>query len=259
MKMMTALLTTLFCLSAFAVSSNNDVERYYKGSFDSLNTGRLTNDQLKSALYNILSKPHKALGYKSAKKVMFNKLHWKKDNRGKGYVLDLYCGKVVTHTNTNRIPQSSVINAEHTWPQSKFSREFAKSIQKSDLHHLFPVNSNTNSMRGNFDFAEVTVLHSDHHQCGESKMGLASYGGSSRNFFEPPNSHKGNVARALFYFAIRYKMRISSIQEHFLREWHVQDPVDHDEMRRNDLVQNAQRNRNPFVDFPNLVDSIDNF
>ena len=79
------------------------------------------------------------------------------------------------------------------------------------------------------------------------------------NYFEPPQRHKGNVARALFYFSVRYRLAISATQEAHLRAWHRKDPVDESEKNRNDLVQEIQGNRNPFIDFPHLVDSIDDF
>ena len=35
--------------------------------------------------------------------------------------------------------------------------------------------------------------------------------------FEPPAEHKGNVARAIFYFSVRYKMKVTPTQEAFLK------------------------------------------
>ena len=54
-------------------------------------------------------------------------------------------------------------------------------------------------------------------------------------------------------------MKVSPTQEAFLKEWHRNDPVDADEIRRNNIIHEVQGNRNPFIDMPNLVDSISDF
>jgi endonuclease I len=77
--------------------------------------------------------------------------------------------------------------------------------------------------------------------------------------FEPPETHKGNVARSLFYFSIRYGLRISPEEEAYLKMWNKQDPVDQEEMIRNNEIYKTQGSRNPFVDHPELADRIQDF
>ena len=48
-------------------------------------------------------------------------------------------------------------------------------------------------------------------------------------------------------------------QEAFLRKWNDEDPVDDAEMERNNQIEKLQGDRNPFIDFPNLVDEIKEF
>lgn len=93
-------------------------------------------------------------------------------------------------------------------------------------------------------------------QADQSKRGLSSFG---EHCFEPPAKHKGNVARALFYFAIRYNHPIDANQESFLRQWHKEDPVDQDERERNQLISRYQNNRNLFIDRSELVEQIFDF
>ena len=37
-----------------------------------------------------------------------------------------------------------------------------------------------------------------------------------------------------------------------LYQWHLDDPVDSEELDRNDKVETHQGNRNPYVDYPDL-------
>lgn len=204
---------------------------------------------------------HAPVGYKTARKVVMGNLHYDETTQS---VEDVYCQRDLDKGDfptgpfpgPGSIPNDRVINVEHTWPQSRFNSKMSTNAQKSDLHHLFPTDSEMNRIRGNMRFGEVDAP-AKKLRCPESKMG--SVNGQSGDFFEPPNKHKGNVARALFYFSVRYQLPISSVEEAFLRKWHLQDPVDAEEVARNDQVYKIQGNRNPFIDFPELVDSISKF
>ena len=214
---------------------------------------------LKDQLHRQTAQKHRSYSYSEARKILMNEVHLEKDQRGY-FISGVYCLKNHypfggAHPG-NRLPNHTVFNTEHTWPQSKFTRRFPKHVQKSDLHHLYPTFSRINSERGNLPFAEVQSSRSL--SCQESQSGAAMSTGGG-HYFEPPHDHKGNVARAMFYFSIRYKTNIDPVQENYLRRWHDEDPVDQTERRRNDLIAERQRNRNPFIDSPELVDQIDDF
>ncbi|MBY0413814.1 MAG: endonuclease [Bdellovibrionales bacterium] len=214
-------------------------------------------EALKLDLFKLVVQNHKAVGYNPAKKFLFGQLHLEKNNTGY-YVKDLYCDIEYTKgVGPGSLPDQNQLNCEHTWPQSKFSKGFPNEFQKSDLHHLFPTDSKANSTRGNFPFAEV-VDNENLKNCASSKSGASTTSGG-HTFFEPPQSHKGNVARALFYFSVRYKMPIDAAQEEFLKKWHHLDPVDAEEMARNTAIEKLQGNRNPFIDHPEYVDAIRDF
>jgi deoxyribonuclease I len=206
-------------------------------------------------------KGHRQLSYNTARQMLFGRLHLKQTN-GNYYVHDVYCQKDYSKTDfpsksgvgPNRIPDSSILNAEHTWPQSRFSTRFPKDIQKTDLHHLFPTDSKMNGIRGNFKFGEVNNPEKTL-PCKTAEFGRADGGWR----FEPPATHKGNVARALFYFSVRYSIKIDADEEAFLRQWHKDDPVDAEERTRNEEIEKLQGNRNPFIDRPELVGKISNF
>ncbi|PRP66633.1 endonuclease [Nonlabens agnitus] len=118
----------------------------------------------------------------------------------------------------------------------------------SDAHHLRATDSGTNSSRGDDNFPE--------------------YNGPTGN----QGSWHGDVARSIFYMTLRYNYNESQMLQvvngypenrlgqigdlQTLLQWHQEDPVDDFEMNRNNVVYDWQRNRNPFIDRPELVDFI---
>lgn len=238
----------LLSLSAWAVVPAPPVD-YYGG-----NIGKISSKEI---LHRILSKKHLSVGYKSARKILFGELYLQNDGRGK-FVEDVYCGKKFYFRQVEDVSNmGNEVNIEHTWPQSKFNPRYNKDMQKSDLHHLYPTDSDANNRRANFHFGNVSDREDqlNVHECDESRLG-------SRNgqmIFTPPSEHKGNVARSLFYFAVRYEMEIPAHEEAILRDWHKQDPVDEEERERHEVIVRYQKVRNPFVDYPELVERFTNF
>ena len=200
---------------------------------------------------------HPITTYSTARKMLMNRVHLAKNREGY-FVRDVYCGQIISLASENTMPNHNVINVEHTWPQSRFNSRDNISEQKSDLHHLYPTNSKANTTRGSYIFTEVKSQQPIFQSCPESKLGKSEEGNSIIGF-EPPENHKGNVARALFYFSIRYEIEISEQEEVVLRHWNEIDPVDEDEIIRNNIIESIQGNRNPFVDDSKLVESLDNF
>ena len=145
------------------------------------------------------------------------------------------------------------VNCEHIWPQSKFSKQ---KPMVSDIHQLFSTFSKPNGMRSNLAFGEVVNPRYT------TKAG-AKQGG---NLFEPQDDLKGNVARAMLYFMVRYHNRPifrKTDKEHFWNsriamflKWNREDPPDAWERARNQRVEHFQGNRNPFIDEPALADRI---
>ncbi|WP_271853795.1 endonuclease [Planococcus maritimus] len=151
-------------------------------------------------------------------------------------------------------------NREHTWAKSHGNFGTAMGAG-TDIHHLRPTDVQVNGLRGNLDF---------------------NYGGSAVNgcdgclrtstSWEPPNEVKGDVARMLFYMAVRYEsgdgvdlelndfVNNGSTPYHgkisVLLEWHEQDPVSSWEQQRNEKIEDIQGNRNPFIDHPEWAESI---
>ena len=114
-----------------------------------------------------------------------------------------------------------------------------------DTHHLRAVGGQENSTRNNRNYG-------------------VDYIGPSGNV----GSWRGDVARAVFYMAIRYNSlnvvngdpassptgQIGDLAT--LLSWNNLDPADDFEMNRNNVIYNWQMNRNPFIDYPALVNYV---
>ncbi len=200
---------------------------------------------------------HTSVGYDGARNNLFGKIYVLSDAKGT-FINDVYCQKnIYFNTVGEASGMHSTVNIEHTWPQSKFSTRFDKSIQKSDMNHLFLTDSVANSDRGNFEFGDLSGVANEIHaqNCSVSAVGRIN----GDRIFMPPVRHRGNVARALFYFATHYGLTISDAQEKVLRIWHKADPADTLEIARHEMIAGIQKVRNPFIDHPELVDQISNF
>lgn len=135
----------------------------------------------------------------------------------------------------------------------------------NDLHHLELVLLDVNQQRLNYPFSNDIASNIYTYQ--EFRQGRDS---NNRDVAEVMEKRKGDVARALFYTMLCYNGKygenwgidnlLSSsdnqdIQQ--LLDWHNNDPVDKFEKTRNAYIFSVQENRNPFIDYPNLVDCID--
>jgi len=223
----------------------------------SFNSFALKWDTQRKNMKKLVLEGHKALtSYTNARKHIMQKLHLGNDTWGY-YVKDVYCNERVRQkVGPKKMPSHTVINVEHTWPQSRFNKSKSKSVQKADLHHLFPTDSVANSTRGNHKFGDVRY-GSSVGNCNDSKFGQITSG--DELVFQPPREHRGNVARALFYFSIRYDIDIPDYEEEMLMKWHRQDPVDAFERSRNEAISKIQGNRNPFIDRPYNAQLISDF
>jgi endonuclease I len=166
--------------------------------------------------------------YKKARKILY-----KIENKN-GFIECYYSGKKFSY-------KSKKYNCEHVFPQSKIENKKGK----TDLHHLIPTEKGINALRGNFCFGEATSL--------KLKSILKN------KVFEVRDKSKGNIARAMFYYSVMYDKPIDDVQEKCLRKWNKIDPVDSDEIRRNNLIKKYQGNFNIFISNASYVDSIKNF
>lgn len=151
------------------------------------------------------------------------------------------------------------VDAEHTYPQSKTINEAGK----SDLHHMYPTRAMANNGRGSLPFSVIPVnnidkwYHLDQILTNAPAANVLHLYSKQENgvTFEPREDHKGNAARAVFYYYTMYKTEADAadpnffnIQKTTLCQWHLDDPVDSMEWIRTSRIALYQNNRvNPFV------------
>ncbi len=209
-------------------------------------TQNLYDEALKTALRTFTTTGYISLGYNTARDKMFETV----DDYGGDTIECVYTGIKIYAVNRTQA-QNQGFNTEHTYPQSFFNEN---EPMRSDLYHLYPTENNANNVRSNYAFGNV-VSNITWTQ-GGSKLGQ-DY--ENQIVFEPRNVHKGNVARSLFYFTVKYSNLggfMSGKQETALRQWNLLDTVDARERLRNDRIQSFQNVRNPFIDHPELIDRI---
>jgi len=142
---------------------------------------------------------------------------------------------------------------EHVFPRSLGTPNLGFELAGSDAHNLRSIDSNRNGTRSNKLFENNTNT-------------IESYTTSSGNWF-PGNEWKGDVARIIMYMHLRYPSQCNPINVAFspisydasgtmpdiFLEWNAQDPVSEYEINRNNVLNNMQGNRNPFIDNPYLA------
>ncbi|MEV6417073.1 endonuclease [Kribbella sp. NPDC051718] len=153
-------------------------------------------------------------------------------------------------------------NREHVWAKSH--GDFGTATGPgTDVHHLRPEDVSVNSARGNLDF--------DNGGSAVTECPGCTADGDS---FAPRAAVRGDVARMIFYMAVRYEggdgwpnlEPNNSVNNgtapyigklSVLKAWSAADPPDAFEKRRNQVIYDTwQHNRNPFIDHPEWVSSI---
>ncbi|MBV1888019.1 MAG: endonuclease, partial [Urechidicola sp.] len=150
-----------------------------------------------------------------------------------------------THGNNqcgNQNTEGDCYNREHLVPQSSFNSNFP---MQSDIHHVIPTDGRVNNFRGSLAFGNVASANWT--SLNGSKRGSSAMAGYSGTVFEPIDEFKGDIARALLYFAVRYENTVdgytsfdmfdgSNDQVFYswaitvLLEWHAADPVSQHEI-----------------------------
>lgn len=189
------------------------------------------------------------------------------------------------------------INREHIWAKSHGFDEVGDGVggARGDPMHLWAADGYSNNVHNNhyFGYVDQTKSFSNTKNAegfsytGNNLLGRSKTVESGKTVFEPQDSDKGDIARALFYMVARYN-NYAGETEGFdtnnpnlvldnninrdtgtstwdnpygmgvltdLLEWNKIDPPDEFEIHRNNLLfKNFTNNRNPFIDFPEWAD-----
>lgn len=228
----------------------------------------LAGDSLKTALHNII-KNHTTYPYTATGTDVWDILKvTDRDTIDTNNVILLYSGWSVN--GAQEYNNGAGWTREHVWAKSRGNFGTSQG-PGTDVHALRPVDVTVNSARNNRWFAECDVPYVD----GDGPTG--SFTSTSGWFWKPRDEVKGDVARMIFYMAVRYEGGggepdlevIDSIPSDNstlepvhaklsdLYQWHLDDPVSDWERNRNNIIYyDYQHNRNPFIDHPEFAESI---
>ena len=193
-----------------------------------------------------------------------------------GYIWDMYstCKFTINDDGGSQSSICDVWNKEHSVPQSWFGES---SPMKSDLFHVYPTDARVNNFRGNLPYGETSSRsYIDNNSKALGYIGSSNFSGYSGKVFEPVDQYKGDFARTYFYMVARYLDKnfnksengkvvftysnntagLTTYAINLFLKWHRQDPVSQKEIDRNNAVYKNQKNRNPFIDYPYLVEYI---
>ncbi len=265
MKNIFVIALILFCQLSMAIDNGRRLKYYEKAA-------ELKGDELKEALHDII-KNHKVYPYFSdtigVAEIM---MEVDEDPKNPQNIILFYTGRSCpkTHLDIGRnedyshlgITLDDTWNREHLWAKSHGFRNRGKDIAYSDVHNLRPADRTVNSDKGAKDFDWGGFAN---------KEAIGCY--TDKDSWEPHDDIKGDVARSLFYMAVRYegdddKYDLELMDKtntygnrygrlNTLLTWHKNDPPDKREERRNEIIATKyQKNRNPFIDVPAFAELI---
>jgi endonuclease I len=231
-------------------SDPGDPGDYYAGA-----EGK-TGAALKSALHTIIS---------SQTKLTYDQV-WDalkvtdQDPSNSSNVIEIYSGRSISKSLNGG--DADDWNREHVWAKSH--GDFGTATGPgTDIHHLRPEDVTVNSARGNLDFDN-----------GGTSVAQCSGCTADSDSFAPRAAVRGDVARMIFYMAVRYEgddgfanLELNNSVGNgtapyigklsVLKAWAAADPPDAFEKNRNEVIYSQfQHNRNPFIDHPEWVASI---
>lgn len=252
-----------------AAQADQHIDEYY---YNVNGTGAALLSSTKTAV----TSPYSSQGYDG-----LYSLYTHADVLDTGYYYDLYSDHTNFRPGSGKCGSYKYVgdcyNREHTIPSSWWGGSHGN--QGCDGYIVRLSDGKINGMRGNYPYGECVngEVWKAPGDTEENRLGTStSTEFISGKVFEPMDSRKGDVARIYFYAVARWNTNswtadggsnvfgsgsgtTNGLKTKYLQmllKWHNQDPVDDYEIERNNLVEDMQKNRNPFVDHPSWVDLI---
>ena len=262
---------------------------YYDNYYSSLVSWE-NGEDLKNQLYTIMRNGYQPLSYATPNyESNINADHTKYDFE---YLDVVYSGNHAYKSDTNKGWQREHAFCASLMCGSLTANAVKMKGRATDFHNLFAADGSANGSRGNKNYGTAETSASNYTN-RTTDGGFDGYSYSAN--FEPGDKDKGRLARAIFYMATMYKddeqdtvnnilMKGLRVVEDYvgydngrftgeefaignlstLLLWNNSIDVDYLEMQHNVSVYKdvytgdgyAQGNRNPYVDYPGLVDYV---
>lgn len=219
--------------------------------------------ELVKAIRDLLA-THTEISYSNGTWTAFRDTDVKTEN-GTDYWWDMYSDNLVAVSSGH-----PGLNVEHSVANSWWGG--TKNAAYKDIVHLNPSNSDANSRKSNYPLAELSEVTWTN---GVTNIGhpKSGQGGGANYCYEPADQYKGDFARVFMYMFTVYgdiswksntnwmyntgsDLMFKAWASEMLLRWHAADPVSDKERKRNDGIYKHQKNRNPFIDLPDLADHI---
>ncbi|MBR1929318.1 MAG: endonuclease, partial [Paludibacteraceae bacterium] len=273
-----SVLLAMFVVGVYAsdITPSVTLTEYYA----SINGKSATNDALRETLCGVISANYNSIGYSSLASAVYNASSNPSDfvNGSNNTLEDIYSSKAYLSSDNKSSAKDcgEGWNKEHTVPQSWFG---GSSPMYSDAFHIYPTDIKMNSVRSNYPYGENSASK-DCSTYGYGHLGTSTFAGYTGQVFDPGEggengSYKGDIARGYFYMVTRYRTTnftsgsgnvcftytngiadLTTYTLNLMLKWHREDPVSEKELKRNNAIYAHQRNRNPFIDYPDLVEYI---
>ena len=274
-------------------SEQIDYSKFYNGYYDTL-VSWTDGEDLKNQLHTIIRNGYTPITYtKSSSKQNYDtNIHADHSKYDFEYLDVIYSKDHTFKTDTNKGWQREHAWCASLMCGSTTGDAIKQLGRATDFHNLFAANASGNQSRGNKNYGYADLKSGSYEAKFSVNGGKDGYT-YDELIFEPGDVDKGRLARAIFYMATMYKddevdtanninmkglkiveepvsyvagnncaFAIGNLSQ--LLEWNLYIPVDYLEMQHNISVYKdadnidgvAQGNRNPYVDYPGLVDYV---
>lgn len=220
--------------------------------------------ELKTAIHDLIKKAN-VLSYGSGNGHTWWGF-WSTDRDERGYFIDRYSSESEWVKSTSQGAAGAGMNIEHSFPKSWWGGATVPAYK--DLYNLMPCKKEINSTKSNYPMGKVVSGDKGN---GWTKVGK---GDDNKWYWEPADPWKGDFARGYMYMATAYQdynwegtQALQILQQGayptlqkwaytLYIQWAKADKPDALEIKRNNDVAKIQKNRNPYVDFPNLMEYV---